>query len=113
MKQTVQASDLIECSSQQLANGQCSMDVSALIGKQKGESQTLTVIAQDLVLSATFMIGSVVTVWLMVSGLIYIFAKDSAAASKAKNGIKWSLVGLLLVMASYTIIRLVQYLMKG
>jgi len=68
---------------------------------------------EDIFLSATFFIGTVVGVALIYSGIQFIMAKDDGAATKAKNGIKWSLIGLALVMFSYTIIRLIQYIAKG
>jgi len=64
-------------------------------------------------LSATFFIGTVVAIGLIYSGFLYITAKDDSGAGKAKKGITWSLIGLALVMLSYTIIRLVQYVAKG
>jgi len=67
----------------------------------------------DIALSATFFIGTVIAVGLMYSGWLYINSADDAGAKKGKDGIKWSLIGLLLVMSSYTIIRVVQYIAKG
>lgn len=104
----------IECSWKQLSNGQCSLDVNALVGKPPiAEDATVTVIAQDIILAATFIIPTVVVIGLMYSGWIYITAKDDSAASKGKNGIKRSFIWLILVMSAYTIIRLIQYIAKG
>ena len=97
-----------------LANGQCTFDIYDTVGIRKDQPDTdVGTFVQDIFLSATFFIGTVVAVALIYSGIMYIMAKDDGAAGKAKNGIKWSLIGLALVMFSYTIIRLVQYIAKG
>jgi hypothetical protein len=66
----------------------------------------------DFALSATFFIGTVVAIGLMYSGWVYITAKDDSAAANGKKGIMYAFKGLLLVFASYSIIRLVQYIAK-
>lgn len=97
-----------------LANGQCTFDIYETVGIRQDQPDTeVGTFIQDIFLSATFFIGTVVAVALIYSGLMYIMAKDDSAAGKAKNGIKWSLIGLALVMFSYSIIRLVQYIAKG
>jgi hypothetical protein len=69
---------------------------------------------QDIVLGATTFIGTVVTVALIFSGFLYIFSTvDSSLKAKAKNGIKYSLIGMVIVMLSLIIIRLVQFLARG
>lgn len=106
----------IDCgtNAQNLANGQCSFNIYDTVGIRQGQPDTeVGTFVQDIFLSATFFIGTVVAVALIYSGLRYIMAKDDGAAKNAKNGIKWSLVGLALVMFSYSIIRLVQYIAKG
>jgi hypothetical protein len=51
---------------------------------------------------------------LIVSWIMFIFAASSGKdPADAKKWIMWSLVGLLLVVSSYVIIRLVQYIAKG
>ncbi len=103
----------IKCSAQQLSNGQCSLNVYDTIGIRKDQPETnVKTFVQDFTLSATFFIGTVVAVALMYSGWLYITAKDDAAAAKGKNGIKWSLIGILLVFSAYSIVRLVQYVAK-
>ena len=113
MTNIVYAADAINCKWQQLANGQCSFDVNKLLGKESSADATVTVIAQDIMLAATFIIPTVVMIGLMYSGWIYITAKDDSTASKGKNGIKRSFIWLVLVMSAYAIIRLVQYIAKG
>jgi hypothetical protein len=95
-----------------LKNGQCGFDIYKLLGINKSSSATLFV--QDILLSATFFIGTVITIALIYSGIMFIMAGATGKdPSKAKNGITYSIIGLLLVISSYTIIRLVQYIAKG
>ena len=106
----------IDCGSgaTNLTNGQCTFDIYKTVGiKQDDPDTDVGTRVQDIFLSATFFIGTVVSVALIWSGVQYIMAKDDGAASKAKNGIKRALVGLALVMFSYAIVRLVQYIAKG
>lgn len=109
----------IECSETQLLNGQCKLNVYDTLGIRKtvrneGDATSVGLFVQDIVLSATFFIGTVVTVALIVSWLMFIFAASSGKdPANAKKGIVGSLIGLLLVVSSYVIIRLVQYIAKG
>lgn len=90
------------------------MNVYKIVGIRKDQPETdVSFFVQDVIFSATFFIGTVVAVAMMYSGWLYITAKDDGAAKKGKNGIVRSLIGLGLVMGSYTIIRLVQFLAKG
>lgn len=108
-----QATMGIWCTAEQLRTWQCTFNANtALWIKQNQPDVSVDAFAEDIILSATFFIGTVVAIWLMYSGWIYIMAKDDAAAAKGKNGIKWSFIGVLLVIGSYTIIRLVQYIAK-
>lgn len=69
---------------------------------------------QDIILAATTFIGTVVTVALILSGLLYIFSTvDSGMKTKAQKGIKYSLIGMVVVMLALVIIRLVQFLARG
>ncbi len=66
---------------------------------------------QDIFLWATYFIWIVVTVALVVSALMLIFASwDEKFAEKWKSGIKYSMIWLLLVIFSYSIIRAIQLL---
>ncbi len=104
----------IECSAEQLRQGQCSFNAYETVGIRKDQPDTnVMTFVQDITLSATFFIGTVVAVGLMYSGWLYITAKDDGAAAKWKNGIKWSFIGLILVFSAYSIVRLVQYIAKG
>ena len=114
MTAVTQATMWIGCDANQLRNGQCTFNANTAFDIRKNQPDvSVDTFAEDIILSSTFFIGTVVAVWLMYSGWIYITAKDDSAAAKWKNGIKWTFIGLLLVIGSYTIIRLVQYIAKG
>jgi len=95
-----------------LKNGQCGFNIYELLGFHKSSSPTLFV--QDILLSASFFIGTVITIALIYSGIMFVFAGATGKdPSNAKSGIKYSIIGLLIVICSYSIIRLVQYIAKG
>jgi len=109
----------ITCSTDQLVNGQCKLNIYDTLGirqsvRDKDDPTSVGLFVQDVVLSATFFIGTLVTIALIVSGLMFIFAASSGKdPANAKQWIMWSLIGLLIVVSSYVIIRLVQYIAKG
>lgn len=109
----------ITCNEDQLVNGQCKLNIYDTLGIRKsvrdeGDPTSVGLFVQDIILSATLFIGTLVTITLIVSGLMFIFAASSGKdPANAKKGIVGSLVGLLLVVSSYVIIRLVQYIAKG
>ena len=102
-----------------LTNGQCKFNIYDTLGIRKsvratGDPTSVGLFVQDIVLSATFFIWTVVTIALIISGLMYIFAAASGKDPKnAKRGIIGALIGLVIIACSYFIIRLVQYLAKG
>src|SRR5574344_1357320 len=108
----------IECCEEQLVNGQCKLNLYDTRGIRKSvrnenDPTSVGLFVQDVVLSATFFIGTVVTIALVVSGIMYILAASSGKSpDAAKKGIIGSLIGLLIVVSSYVIIRLVQYIAK-
>lgn len=99
-----------------LLNGQCGFNIYQFLGIRKSiaENNSPELFVQDILLSATFFIGTIVTVALIISGLMFIFAGATGKdPTTAKSGIKNSLIGLLIVICSYSIIRVVQYIAKG
>ena len=109
----------ISCSEEQLVNGQCKLNIYDTLGIRKSvrntdDATSVGLFVQDVVLSATFFIGTLVTIALIISWLMFIFAASSGKSpDKAKQWIMGSLIGLLIVVSSYVIIRLVQYIAKG
>lgn len=99
-----------------LLNWQCKFNLYQFLGIRTSiaDASSPELFVQDILLSATFFIWTIVTIALVVSGLMFIFAgatwKDP---TKAKAGIKNSFIWLLIVVCSYSIIRVVQYIAKG
>lgn len=50
----------------------------------------------------------------LISGAYYVFsATDSGLKKKAQDGMKYSLIGMVVVMLAIVIVRLVQFLAAG
>lgn len=99
-----------------LLNWQCKFNIYEFlwIRKSIADNNSPELFVQDILLSATFFIGTVVTIAIIVSWLMFIFAGATGKdPTKAKAGLKNSLIGLLIVVCSYSIIRVVQYIAKG
>lgn len=98
-----------------LKNWQCGFNIYEFLWFE-GKSNDPTVFVQDILLSASFFIGTVITIALIYSGFLFVTAGisgNSKNADSAKNWIKYSIIGLLIVICSYSLIRLVQYIAKG
>lgn len=95
----------------------CTINTNALLGvKQSGDTRNdPNLFVQDVFLGATFFIWTLVTIALVWSGLrlIFVWGTDAKAAADAKKGIQYALIGLVLVIFSYTIVRVVQYIVWG
>jgi hypothetical protein len=107
----------IEINSECLLNGQCSFRLYEFLNirESAGYDSSPELFVQDILLSATFFIGTILTIAFIVSWLLFIFAGasgNSSLANKGKAGIKNSIIWFLLVICSYTIIRIVQYIAK-
>lgn len=99
-----------------LLNGQCKFDIYKFLGIRQSiaDNNSPELFVQDILLSATFFIGTVITIGIIVSWLMFIFAGVSGKdPTKAKNWLKYSFIWLLIVISSYSIIRIVQYIAKG
>ena len=92
----------------------CSLDVLKTIGIKQDTPQkertSVLLFVQDVILAATFFIGTVVTIAFIYSGFKLIYASVNAGErDKAIKGMKNAAIGMILVALSYAIIRLVQY----
>ena len=102
-----------------LINGGCSFSIYDALDIRKdaradGEETSVMSFVQDIIMALTGFIGTVVTLALIISGIYYLMSPiDSGNRAKAMKGIKYSLIGLVIVMASMVIIRLVQFIAKG
>lgn len=108
----------IDCDAGKLVNWQCKLNIYDTLWiresvRDQWEETSVSVFIQDVVLSATYFIGTVVTIAIIVSGLMFVFAwANSSLKAKAKNGLIKALMGMIIVASSYAIIRLVQYIAK-
>ena len=102
-----------------LINGGCSFSIYDALDIRKdargaGEETSVMSFVQDIIMALTGFIGTVITLALIISGIYYLMSPiDSGNRAKAMKGIKYSLIGLVIVMASMVIIRLVQFIAKG
>jgi len=100
-----------------ITNGTCGFNLYQSLGIREdtnSEDNTFEVFTQDIFLSATFFIGTVVTFALVTSGLLIIFWwADEWQVQKWKDGVKRALVWLVLVIFSFTLIRVVQFVAQG
>jgi len=98
-----------------LLNWQCSLDVYSMLWiRQSLPAETRSspwIFIQDIILSATFFVGTLITAVLIISWLLYVFAWVNAnLQAKAKKWITGSLIWLLFVTWSYAFVRLIQFL---
>lgn len=106
----------ITINTQCLTNWQCGLNVYKVlwIRQSSGWRPSVSLFFEDIVLAATSFVWTVITIALIISGLIFAFwsitGKDT---KKAKTIMIDCFVWLLLVMWSYTIIRLIQFVAKA
>lgn len=108
----------IEMDSDCLTNWQCKFYIYETLWIRQSLSRedrsNPTIFIQDIILSATFFVGTAITIVLVISWLLFVFAGANwALAAKAKKWITWSLIWLLFVTWSYAFIRLLQFLFTG
>lgn len=112
-----------QCTSDQIKTNTCKFDVNEALcikgacdGKwyDASKANNPDILVQDIFLTATMLIGTVVTIVLVVSGIRYIMAWGSMGnAADAKKWIQRALIGLVIVTFSYTIVRVIQYVVAG
>ena len=83
------------------------------IDKTQNKNITAASIAQDVILSATYMVWTVLTIVIIYCGLMYIFAsRDGKDVSQYKKWLIYAAIWALLVWWAYAIVRLIQYIAK-
>ena len=106
----------ININSECLLDGSCSLNVYKVFGirTEGGQNPSVSSLFEDVVLAATTFVWTVIVIALIVSGLIFAFWSISWKDTKrAKTIMIDCFVWLLLVMWSYTIIRLIQFIATG
>lgn len=77
------------------------------------ERRTVTTVAQDVILAATYMVWTVLTIVIIYCGLMYIFAaRGEKEVSKYKRWLIDAAIWAVLVRWAYAIVRLIQYIAK-
>jgi hypothetical protein len=80
---------------------------------QPGSGYTATSLAQDLAISATYYVWTVLTIVIIVCWLWYIFSSASGKdTSKYKKWLISAAIWAVLVRWAYAIVRLIQYIAK-
>jgi len=104
----------INMDSECLLNWQCSYNIYQTLWIRKSDQDpSVSSFVKDIVLAVTMFIGTVVSIILIVSGIMYVMAGLSwnwELATKAKKWLFNSILWLLLVVSSYAIVRLIQFL---
>jgi len=101
-----------------LLNWQCKFNIYDTLWIRKSvrsewDPTSVWIFVQDIILSATMFIGTILTLAIIISWIMYIFAASSGKdPAKAKTWLVNAFIWLLIVILSYSIIRLVQYLAK-
>lgn len=105
----------IKLSNDCLQKGTCNLSIYQTLkirdDSPVNDAQTLM---QDIFLGATFFIGTAAAIGFIVSGMIMAFGgADESMYEKGKKWFKYSVIGLLLVVFSYSLIRLIEYIAQG
>ena len=105
----------IECDERQLTTGTCKRRIYDTINiRQDNTSTAAEPFIQDIVLSATSFVGTVLILAMIVSAIMIIMGwANESMASKWRQGLKMALIGFVIVSMSYVVIRLIQYIAKG
>ena len=83
------------------------------ISDEQNKNVTMTSLSQDVILTATYMVWTVLTIVIIYCGLMCIFAaKDWKDWNKYKDYLKNAAIWALLVWWAYAIVRLIQYIAK-
>lgn len=97
--------------------GKCGINVYTILWiKKSNPNVEVKTFVQDIVLSATMFFGTVLSIVIFFSGLIYIFSAIKWAESLQSKAKKWIIgwiIGLLLVSGSFAIVRFIQFLAQG
>ena len=102
-----------------MLDGTCEFRYNKLIGIKEDlsdeEANDPNLFVADIFLSATFFIWTLAFLGIIISGLKMIVQwwTDPKKSADAMKWIKYSLISLIIVIFSYTIIRLIQYFVWG
>lgn len=88
--------------------------VDPVVGGPDGERIGLIIFASNLIRIATIVAGIIVFVNFILAGYAYISSDGSAKVNEqVKNQLTYSVIGLVIIIASYTIIAIISLLLFG
>lgn len=105
----------IHCSPSEIMRGECTWNVNKTLWLPDNKWMTNpTQIMSDLVLGVTGFVGTAMVIALVVMGIKYVaWGMNESSTWDLKWNIKKLLIWLLLIVGSFTIIRIVQYIARG
>jgi hypothetical protein len=98
-----------------LKQGNCAMDLYKTLNIRAGNPDNKAdTFVKDVFLWATFFIGTMATIGIIYAWLTMVLAwSNESKMQQWVTWLKYSMIGLLLVLASYSFIRLVEYIATG
>ncbi len=107
----------LKCSAKDILNNTCTRNINKTLGiKWTNPIPNPELFVQDLVLASTSFIGTALLVGIVVMGFKAVaqgWSGSEDQMAKIKSWVVNLLIGVALIMASYTIIRIVQYVARG
>lgn len=107
----------IEIDSDCLVNGVCKFNVYETLGiRQSNPENSPSVFVQDVTLWATTFIGTILVISFIASAIMTILwwaQGNESMAGNGKKGMWYAVIGFLLVIFAYTIVKLIQFVAKG
>lgn len=109
MEDKILLTSWIEADADCLTNWQCWMQTYGVLWIRNSENANVSNFVQDIFLWATMFVWVVVTISFVISGFMLVSsAGNESLAEKGKSWLKYSIIWLLLVVFSYSIVRIVQ-----
>lgn len=98
-----------------LTNWNCKLNIYQTLGVRESSTEnSAEILVQDIFLAGTFFVGTVATIWLLISWLKMVFGgADESQFESGKKWLKYSIIGIILVLVSYTLIRVVEFVAQG
>lgn len=98
-----------------LKDGSCRMELfQTLKIREESPDNSPETFVQDVFLGATFFIGTMATFGIIYGGLTMILGwSDEGKMAEGRKWLKYSIIGLILVIFSYSFIRVVEYITQG
>lgn len=96
-----------------ITDGSCQLNIykTLQIRQETAWNNSAGLFVQDIFLASTFFVGTLAALGLIISGFMMIlWWANESQFEKWKKWLKYSIIGMILVILSYTAIRLVQFI---